>query len=63
MFWNDERNRQPIRVVALRATVGDIPLRVVAAETTSKRERASRDALVSAIKERLKSSVGAEIRA
>ena len=49
MFWNDERNRQPIRVVALRATVGEIPLRVVAAETTSKRERASRDALVSAI--------------
>ena len=49
VFWDDERNRQPIRVVALRATVGDIPLRVVAAETTSKRERASRDALVSAI--------------
>ena len=49
VFWDDERLRQPIRVVAIEETIGGMPLRIVAAETTHKRERASRDALVSAI--------------
>ncbi len=48
-FWDDERNRVPIRAVALHTEVAGAPIRIIAAETTNKRERASRDALVSAI--------------
>ena len=48
LFWNGERLGLPIRAVALDAANAGEPLVVVAAETTRKRERAARDALVSA---------------
>jgi two-component system sensor histidine kinase TctE len=49
MFWNGTRLGAPIRAVTLEAAVGGMPVTVVAAETTQKRERAYRDALFSAI--------------
>jgi two-component system, OmpR family, sensor histidine kinase TctE len=48
-FWNGAHNAVAIRGVTLARTVNGVPLFVVAAETTNKRRRASRDALVSAI--------------
>ena len=47
-FWDDQRERVPIRVVAIQHAVGSTPVVIVAAETTRKRERAARDALLSA---------------
>ena len=49
VFWNDERYRLPIRVVALRQPIGGQSVELIAAETTHKRERSSRDAMLSAI--------------
>jgi len=49
VFWDDRRGEQRIRVAALQETVAGIPLHIIAAETTHKREAASRDALVSAL--------------
>jgi len=48
-FWDDVHLGQSIRAVILSATVEGKPVRIVAAETTRKRERARRDALLSAI--------------
>ena len=48
-YWNAERAGKAIRAVALEASVGGSPVTIVAAETTNKRERAQRDALVSAL--------------
>lgn len=48
-FRDDRREGVPIRSVTLRARVDGVPVLLMAAETTNKRERASRDALVSAI--------------
>jgi two-component system sensor histidine kinase TctE len=48
-FWDDVRDRLPIRVVALRQEIAGRTVHLIAAETTRKRERASRDALLSAI--------------
>jgi len=48
-FWDDLRDGQHIRAVAIRAAVDQSPVIVMAAETTRKRDRASRDAMVSAI--------------
>ena len=49
VFWNDVRNGKPIRVVALRQEIAGRPVQLIAAETTHKRERSSRDAMLSAI--------------
>jgi two-component system sensor histidine kinase TctE len=48
-FWDDLRDGRHIRAVAIRAVVGELPVIVMAAETTRKRDRASRDAMVSAL--------------
>jgi len=48
-FWDGLRHGQTIRAVALRSSLGGSPVVVMAAETTTKRERASRDAMFSAI--------------
>ncbi len=48
-FWDDVRSKANIRAAAIRATVDQSPVIVMAAETTRKRDRASRDAMVSAI--------------
>jgi two-component system sensor histidine kinase TctE len=48
-FWDGMHDGSEIRGVTLSPTVNGVPLYVVAAETTHKRRRASRDALVSAI--------------
>jgi two-component system sensor histidine kinase TctE len=48
-FWDGLRQGRAIRAVALRATVERAPVVVIAAETTTKRERAERDAMLSAI--------------
>ena len=49
LYWNDTLDGRPIRAVALEAAVGGMPVSVVAAETTFKRERAYDDAKLSAI--------------
>lgn len=49
LFWNDVLDGRPIRAVALEAATGGMPVSVVAAETTFKREHASYDAKLSAI--------------
>ena len=48
-YWNAERRGRPIRAAAIEANVAGSPVTIVAAETTHKRERAARDALVSAL--------------
>ncbi len=48
-FWDDVRNGERVRAVVLDATASGRDVRVVAAETTRKRMRASRDAMLSAI--------------
>jgi len=48
-FWDGTHDGEAIRGVTINPTVNGVPLFVVAAETTNKRTRASRDALVSAI--------------
>jgi len=47
-FWNDMRQGEPVRAVVLDTHTGARPVRVIAAETTRKRMRASRDAALSA---------------
>jgi two-component system sensor histidine kinase TctE len=49
VFWNAAMGAREVRMTALRATVQGTPVIVVAAETTSKRDAAARDALFSAI--------------
>ena len=49
LFWNDTLDGRPIRAVALEAAVGGMPVSVVAAETTFKRDHAYDDAKLSAI--------------
>ncbi len=48
-FWYDTHLGQPVRVTILRTLVEGHPVQVIAAETTRKRERARRDALLSAV--------------
>jgi len=48
-FWDSVRHAERVRAVVLDTLGAGKPVRVVAAETTRKRHRASRDALVSAI--------------
>ena len=48
-FWNDSRLGVPVRAVVLDTHTGARAVRVIAAETTHKRMRASRDAALSAI--------------
>ena len=48
VFWDDEHRGAPIRAVALATTVEGQPVQVFAAETRTKRARASRDAMLSA---------------
>jgi two-component system sensor histidine kinase TctE len=48
-FWNDTLEGRPIRAVALEAAIGGMPVSVVAAETTFKRQHASEDAMLSAM--------------
>ncbi len=48
-YWNTTRTGEPIRAVALKVSVGGEPATVIAAETMHKRERAARDALLSAL--------------
>jgi len=49
LYWDDTLDGRPIRAVALEAAVGGMPVSVIAAETTFKREHAYRDALLSEI--------------
>ena len=49
LFWYDTLDGRPIRAVALETATGGMPVSVVAAETTSKRQHASEDAMLSAI--------------
>jgi two-component system sensor histidine kinase TctE len=49
LYWDDSLDGRPIRAVALEAAIGGMPVSVVAAETTFKREHAYRDALLSEI--------------
>jgi two-component system sensor histidine kinase TctE len=49
LFWNDTLEGRPIRAVALEAATGGMPVSIVAAETTFKRQHASEDAMLSAI--------------
>ena len=49
LFWNDTLEGRPIRAVALEAATGGMPVSIIAAETTFKREHASEDAMLSAI--------------
>jgi two-component system, OmpR family, sensor histidine kinase TctE len=48
-FWDDARDNQSIRAVALLTHVDGIPVTVTAAETRTKRDSAARGALLSAI--------------
>jgi two-component system sensor histidine kinase TctE len=48
-FWDDERQGEAVRAVVLDTNAAGGRVRVVAAETTRKRTRASRDAMLSAI--------------
>ena len=48
-FWDDQRNGERVRSVVLDTSAAGKPVRIVAAETTRKRMRASRDAMLSAI--------------
>jgi two-component system, OmpR family, sensor histidine kinase TctE len=48
-FWNDTLEGRPIRAAALEAAVAGMPVSVVAAETTFKRQHASEDAMLSAM--------------
>jgi two-component system sensor histidine kinase TctE len=48
-FWDATRHGERVRAVALDSLAAGRPVRVVAAEPTRKRQRASRDALLSAI--------------
>jgi two-component system sensor histidine kinase TctE len=48
-FWDDTHLGQPVRATILRTLVEGHPVQIVAAETTRKRERARRGALLSAI--------------
>ncbi len=48
-FWNDDRQGEPVRAVVLDTAAGPRRVRIVAAETTHKRMRASLDAMLSAI--------------
>jgi two-component system sensor histidine kinase TctE len=48
-FWDTRRGGEPLRAVAIDAEVGGTPVTVIAMETTHKRERATRDALLSSI--------------
>ncbi|HEX3096796.1 MAG TPA: sensor histidine kinase [Usitatibacter sp.] len=49
LFWNDRLEGRPIRAAALEAAIGGMPVSIVAAETTFKRQHASEDAMLSAI--------------
>ncbi|MGZ5100769.1 MAG: sensor histidine kinase [Usitatibacter sp.] len=49
LFWNDVRQGERIRAVALVSYIAGTPVIVVAAETMNKRDSASRDAMFSAI--------------
>ncbi len=49
LFWNDTLDGRPIRAAALEAAVGGMPVSVVAAETTFKRQHAYDDAKLSAV--------------
>jgi len=49
LFWYDTLDGRPIRAVALETATGGMPVSVVAAETTNKRQHASEDAMLSAI--------------
>jgi two-component system sensor histidine kinase TctE len=49
LFWYDTLDGRSIRAVALETATGGMPVSVVAAETTNKREHASEDAMLSAI--------------
>jgi two-component system sensor histidine kinase TctE len=49
LFWYDTLDGRPIRAVALETATGGMPVSIVAAETTSKRQHASEDAMLSAI--------------
>jgi two-component system, OmpR family, sensor histidine kinase TctE len=49
LFWNDTLDGRPIRAVALETATGGMPVSIVAAETTNKRQHASEDAMLSAI--------------
>jgi two-component system sensor histidine kinase TctE len=48
-FWDDTLRGNSVRSVAYHARVAGLPVTVIAAETTRKRDRAARDAMVSAI--------------
>jgi two-component system sensor histidine kinase TctE len=48
-FWDARARGRSLRMAAIRAAVQRTPVIVVAAETTGKRDRAARDALLSAI--------------
>jgi two-component system sensor histidine kinase TctE len=48
-FWDATRQAERVRAVVIDSIAAGQPVRVVAAETTRKRQRASRDALLSAI--------------
>ncbi len=48
-FWDEQDGARRLRAVALQHRIEGVPMLVMAAETTHKRERAARDALVSAI--------------
>ncbi|HEX4779277.1 MAG TPA: sensor histidine kinase, partial [Usitatibacter sp.] len=48
-FFDAQHLGQPVRVAVLRALVNGHPVQIMAAETTRKRERAHRDALLSAL--------------
>lgn len=49
LFWDDTLEGRPIRGAALEAAIGGMPVSVVAAETTFKRQHAYHDALLSEI--------------
>ena len=49
VFWDATMRKRAIRMTALHATVQAIPVTIVAAETTTKRDIAARDAALSAL--------------
>lgn len=49
MFWNDRHQSEPVRAVALMSYVAGQAVTIIAAETTTKRKSAARDAMLSAI--------------
>jgi len=49
VFWDATMRKRAIRMTALHATVQGIPVTIVAAETTTKRDIAARDAALSAL--------------